>query len=305
MTDSQPVTISKKYLALDIADVPSQPGWLDLQAQPVIAIGKGDTNNADVIVSDEKDLSALITSIDQHPIAAMALVQVLRVIEKLPIAAGMTVESLAYATLQAGSEFRSWLSARKESPYPVIGGEGDPVLIQRENNIVYAQLNRPTHRNSLTIEMRNALVELFELILVDDSIERVNLSGLGSCFCVGGELREFGLTSNVAAAHQIRSIHNPSRLLAQCAARVSCYLHSACIGSGIEIPAFAGHVVAASKTFFQLPELSFGLIPGAGGCVSLSNRIGRKRTAWLALSGRKINAHRALDWGLIDEIRDE
>jgi enoyl-CoA hydratase/carnithine racemase len=76
------------------------------------------------------------------------------------------------------------------------------------------------------------------------------------------------------------------------------------LGSGIELPAFAHHVSAAPKSFFQLPELNFGLIPGAGGCASISRRIGRQHTAWMVLSGKKINARQALAWGLIDEIRD-
>ena len=216
----------------------------------------------------------------------------------------MTVESLAYATLQAGPEYQAWQQARDEAPRLVAGGEGEPVSIVREGDVVKAQLNRPENRNSLTVEMRQALIELFELVLLDDSIQRVELSGRGACFSVGGELREFGLATDPASAHWIRSVHNPSRLLARCSHRVSCHLHSACLGSGLEIPAFARHVSAAPKTFFQLPELGFGLIPGAGGCVSVPHRIGRQRTAWLALSGKKINARQALEWGLIDEIRD-
>ncbi len=51
-----------------------------------------------------------------------------------------------------------------------------------------------------------------------------------------------------------------------------------------------------------LPELGLGLIPGAGGTVSVTRRIGRWRTAYLVLSGRTIDADTALDWGLIDAI---
>jgi enoyl-CoA hydratase/carnithine racemase len=167
---------------------------------------------------------------------------------------------------------------------------------------VTACLNRPENRNAITVQMRDALVELLELVLLDDSIERLEISGRGACFSVGGELREFGLATDPALAHRIRSLHNPGRLLARCASRVSCHLHSACVGSGIELPAFAGHLRADPGSFFQLPELSLGLIPGAGGCVSISRRIGRQRTAWLALSGKKLKARTALEWGLIDEI---
>jgi enoyl-CoA hydratase/carnithine racemase len=91
-------------------------------------------------------------------------------------------------------------------------------------------------------------------------------------------------------------------LLARCADRVVVLLHGACIGSGLEFPAFADHVVATSDAWFQLPELEFGLIPGAGGCISVPRRIGALRTAWLILSGKRIDAGRARDWGLVDEL---
>jgi enoyl-CoA hydratase/carnithine racemase len=54
---------------------------------------------------------------------------------------------------------------------------------------------------------------------------------------------------------------------------------------------------------FGLPELSLGLIPGAGGTVSVTRRIGRWRTAYLVLSGRTIDADTALAWGLVDAVR--
>jgi enoyl-CoA hydratase/carnithine racemase len=61
-------------------------------------------------------------------------------------------------------------------------------------------------------------------------------------------------------------------------------------------------VRAHPNTVFGLPELSLGLLPGAGGTVSVTRRIGRWRTAYLVLSGRRIDAATALRWGLVDEI---
>ena len=69
------------------------------------------------------------------------------------------------------------------------------------------------------------------------------------------------------------------------------------------MPAFARQVVAAEDAFFQLPEVAMGLVPGAGGTVSIPRRIGRQRTAYLALSGLRVDAATAHRWGLIDEIR--
>ena len=89
------------------------------------------------------------------------------------------------------------------------------------------------------------------------------------------------------------------------ATRVVVHLHGACFGSGIELPAFASRVIAAPDVRIALPELALGLIPGAGGTVSLPRRIGRHRTAQLALTGRTIDAVTALDWGLVDQIEGQ
>jgi enoyl-CoA hydratase len=289
-------------LFIDLEDLSDEVGWLQRQPVPVVAIGEGSTENADIVTANYRDISQLRDRIERNPHAAMSLMQVLRVVEYLPVQLGMTVESLAYSALQAGQEFRSWLVSREVAPRLISGGDGEPILLERSGNKVTAVLNRPDNRNSLTVEMRDALVELLELVLLDDSITSLHISAKGGCFSVGGELREFGLAPDPGAAHWIRSQHNPARLLARCAHKVSCHIHSASLGSGIEIPAFAHHISADPGSFFQLPELNFGLIPGAGGCVSISRRIGRQRTAWMALSGKKINARQALAWGLVDEI---
>ena len=68
------------------------------------------------------------------------------------------------------------------------------------------------------------------------------------------------------------------------------------------MPAFAGRVVAREDAFFQLPEVGMGLIPGAGGTTSILRRIGKRRLAYMALTGARIDAGTALDWGLVDAL---
>ncbi len=287
---------------LPVADVPAQEGWLLEQPHPVIAVGPTPCPGADVVVAQEADARPLVAAIEQQPDAALVLVQLLRGIELLPLPAALVAESLAYGLLQTGAAHRAWLAARDAEPELVAGESGPAIELAREGDILTAYLNRPEHRNAVSVEMRDALVELFELVALDDSIQRLDLAARGNCFSVGGELREFGLSASSLQAHRVRSLRHPGRALAAVADRVHCHLHSACIGSGIEIPAFAGRISAAPNTFFQLPELAMGLIPGAGGCVSITRRIGRQRTAWLVLSGRRIKAQVALDWGLVDAI---
>lgn len=279
--------------------------WLRELPCPSIAIAAAPmalTPACDVVLGEAAAAAPLLDNIRHSPIAAAVLVQLLRAAETLPVSDALTVESLAYATLQAGPEFRRWLQANRAAAAAVPGDEGPAVAMEREGDSLRLELNRPSNRNGMSMEMRDALVEALQLVLSDDSIRHVRLSGRGKCFSSGGDLTEFGTAPDPATAHVVRSLAVPGRFLAACAARVEARVHGACIGSGIEFPAFAGRVVAAADAWFQLPELKFGLIPGAGGCVSIARRIGRQRTAWLALSGERIKAPRALQWGLVDAV---
>ncbi|MBV2234990.1 MAG: enoyl-CoA hydratase/isomerase family protein [Sterolibacterium sp.] len=287
--------------------------WLLRQPCPVIAIGAASEVSQDpwadiydVVVADEAAASSLLAAIRQAPQAATVLVQTLRHTAGLPVDSGLLVESLAFATLQSGAEFSAWAATRQ--PQTVAHTDsGPPLLMTRTTDRPHhleIRLNRASRRNAMSVEMRNALVEAMQLLLTDTSIRSATVSGEGDCFSIGGDLDEFGTTPDAATAHLIRTLRLPAPLLARCAERVEFRLHGACIGAGIELPAFAGRVVATAKTFFQLPELKFGLIPGAGGCISLPRRIGRQRTAWLVLTGRRINASTALEWGLIDAIEE-
>ena len=74
------------------------------------------------------------------------------------------------------------------------------------------------------------------------------------------------------------------------------------MGAGIELPAFARRVSAHPGSSIALPEVPLGLIPGSGGTVGITRRVGRQRCAQLALTGHPITAQTALEWGLIDEI---
>jgi hypothetical protein len=257
----------------------------------------------DIAVSTIEETKILCGNIARTPIAAMTLAQVMRCTQVLPQAEGLLIESLAYAALQAGPEFKRWSQANPPTAVAITDA-GPPLLVERDGDTLRVQLNRPGRRNAISVEIRDALSELFQLVTTDTSIRHVAISGNGACFSIGGDLDEFGTAPDSATAHAIRSVRLPARYLINCAERVNFHVHSACIGAGAEIPAFGKHINASRNAFFQLPEIQFGLIPGAGGCVSIPKRIGKQRAIYMALSGKKINARTALEWGLIDAIVD-
>jgi enoyl-CoA hydratase len=262
----------------------------------------------DVVVEREAELPSLVEACQRHPLAALALVQLLRLNEGLSVHDGLVAESLVYSTLQAGPEFADWLASRgRRAPRPAVARPAVRILREPGDagcERLHLSLDRPEKRNAFSSEMRDALVEGLHVALADPDIEEIVLDGRGPAFCSGGDLDEFGSLPDPATAHAIRSTRNAARLLAACGERVRAYLHGACVGAGIELPAFARRVVAHRDAFFQLPENQLGLVPGAGGTVSIPRRIGRQRTAWLALSGARLGAETALAWGLVDRVQD-
>lgn len=253
----------------------------------------------DVVVATERDLRPLMRNINAHPLAAATLVQLLRHNACAGIHEGLLAESLAFGVLQSSTDFRHYLATQ---PAPMPCRDKDPVRIERDGDQLNIILNHPQRRNAYSSVMRDAFYEALLLVASDPGIVRAVVRGEGDCFCTGGDLSEFGLATDAAQAHLVRQSRPVQRLLAQLAPRLEFQVHGACIGSGLELPAFAARLVARSDTYFQLPEIGMGLIPGAGGTVSIARRVGRQRTAWLALSGKRIRAETALAWGLIDEI---
>jgi len=254
----------------------------------------------DLVVRGDAERDAVAASVERCPRASLVLVQLLRRSLSRDVPEGLLAESLAYSTLQAGPEFAAWRAARRERKR---APNTEPAVhARREGDTLELELNRPEKRNAFSAEMRDALCEALALVIQDASLRRVVLRGAGPSFCSGGDLDEFGTLSDPATAHAIRSTRSPAALLARVAERVEAHVHGACVGAGAELPAFCARVVADPGAFFQLPEVTLGLVPGAGGSVSLPRRIGRQRTAWLALTGQRLPAEEALAWGLVDEL---
>nr|WP_090341238.1 enoyl-CoA hydratase/isomerase family protein [Mycolicibacterium malmesburyense]CRL71025.1 enoyl-CoA hydratase/carnithine racemase [Mycolicibacterium malmesburyense] len=291
--------------------------YAELPSGVVVAIGSpaddatftlSEENSDDRRVITVRSVSDALDEVRERcahwPHAAAICDDVLRAVNPAaPAFAGVVTESLAYSTLQAGPEFARWLEERGTSELPEIP---DPVVAERIDDTLYVRFNRVQRHNAFSTDARGALLEALEVARVDPSVTEVVLSGNGSSFCSGGDLGEFGTLADPASAHIARTRYSPALVLAELTerlgARCRARVHGHVLGSGLEMAAFCGHVESSRDAVFGLPELSLGLIPGAGGTVSVTRRIGRWRTAYLVLSGRTIDAPTALRWGLIDEI---
>ena len=256
-----------------------------------------------LVAADDPEAMAhtLRSAARDNPQAAVVLGRLLRTGSRLTAGQALDAESLAYSTLLAGRGFARWLAARGHRPAPP-PATADTVLVRRDGDVLHLTLNRPERRNAYGRDLRDALVAALDIALLDDTVEVV-LDGNGPSFCSGGDLGEFGTQSDMATAHLVRTRGGAARLLHHLRDRVTVRVHGTCVGAGIELPAFASRIVADPKSVFRLPELSMGLIPGAGGTVSIPRRIGRWRTLYLVLTGCSLTADRALSWALVDDLQ--
>jgi enoyl-CoA hydratase/carnithine racemase len=261
-----------------------------------------DDRRAITVPSIDSAINELTTRVNRWPRAAAVCDDVLRSVDPAgPTLPGLVTESLAYSTLQGGPEFARWLAERGPASMP---GIADPVQAERDGNTLRVAFNRPQRHNAFSTDARAALLEALTVAQLDPSVDEVVLTGNGPSFCSGGDLAEFGTFSDPASAHLARTRYSPALVLDALSARLGqacrAEVHGQVLGSGLEMAAFCGRVVARPDAVFGLPELSLGLIPGAGGTVSVTRRIGRWRTAYLVLSGLTIDVETAATWGLVD-----
>lgn len=242
----------------------------------------------------------LLDAVAAQPMTALTLRSLLRLNSGLDADQGLVAESYAYSMLLAGPEFAAWLLARRRRVVPA--PDHDLVRARREGGWLDIALAHPDRRNAYSARLRDQLHDALRIAVADSSVTRVTLHGDGPGFCAGGDLDEFGTTADPVFAHLLRTTAGVAGTLEALRPRLEARVHGACIGAGVELAAFASLVEADPATTFRLPELSMGLIPGAGGTVSVTRRIGRWRTAYLGLTGATIGAAQARQWGLVDEL---
>lgn len=284
---------------LGSTDAIPDPADICLPPFPVIGIGKTAhplADRLDAIVETPEAATGIVRSILANPRAAAVTAGLLRLLPGMEPHAALEMESLAYGLLQVSREHADWLA---RGPYT--GQAASRVLLDRRDGLLDIILDTSSG-GAIDRKVRDDLYEALSLGALDDSISRVVLRAQGRTFSMGADLSEFGTTRDGATAHLIRSRTLPARMAAQCSSKLEVFIHGACGGAGLELAAWGARIVASPKAWFHLPELAMGILPGAGGCVSLTRRIGRQRTVQMILSGRRIPARTALDWGLVDAL---
>ena len=164
----------------------------------------------------------------------------------------------------------------------------------QENIAIITICNPPV--NALNLEVRRGLLNALKQAEKKINIRAIILKGSGKTFPAGADIKEFGSPPQNPDLPTINDyIESINKL-------IICVLHGNTLGGGLEIALACHYRIAHYKTKLGLPEVSLGLIPGAGGTQRLPRLIGIPEAYKMMASGLPINTDKALQLGLINKV---
>ena len=160
-------------------------------------------------------------------------------------------------------------------------------------------LDRPEKLNAYNVAMRDDLYEALGAADEDPDVRALVLRGRGRAFSTGGDVSEFGTAPSPLIARMVRWQRDVwGRLLSLRGATIAA-VHGFAVGGGMEMALLCDFCLAADDARFALPETGLGMIPGVGGTQTLPRHAGVGWALDLVLTGRWLDARRALDAGIV------
>ncbi|KAF3902732.1 hypothetical protein AA313_de0202668 [Arthrobotrys entomopaga] len=218
-----------------------------------------------------------------------------------------------------GRSARSFLrsqSARRYStePAPAISD----VIISKSipaphtGSIRLLLLNRPTPKNAINWDLLRALREEIDSIASEAGkgetralVIGSSSTGVGAAFCAGADLKERKTFTPQQTSTFLYTLNTTlttlSNLLIPTVSCIPTHAH----GGGLELALSTDFRITTPSAQLSLPETRLGIIPGAGGTQRIARLIGRSRALDMVLTGRRVGATEALNWGLVDRVTEE
>lgn len=174
----------------------------------------------------------------------------------------------------------------------------DPVLIEEHGSVLVIAINRPRQRNAVNRAVSEAIAAALDTLDARDDLRVGVLTGCDGTFCSGMDLKAFadgerpelegrgfgGLTEASPTKPLIAAVEGYA------------------LAGGCELALACDLIVAGDDAWFGLPEVARGLVAGSGGLVRLPRRIPFGIALEFALTGERMAAHTAHDWGLVNRL---
>lgn len=176
------------------------------------------------------------------------------------------------------------------------------VLFALEDGVARIVLNRPDQLNAITVGMHQRLSDILDEIEACADLRVVLLTGAGRGFCAGQDLGERPVEQEgpLDLGESIELRYNPLiRRLARLPVPLVCAVNGVAAGAGAALALMGDMVIAAQSASFILSFAKIGLMPDCGISWLLPRLIGQPRALGMAMTGERISAARAQEWGMI------
>ena len=169
------------------------------------------------------------------------------------------------------------------------------VNLEMRGGVAVLTLNHPPV-NALGAAVKRALLDHLETVLAADAVNAVVIAGAGKHFSAGADIKEFG-----EAASSGPSLPELIDRIEKSPKPVVAALHGTVAGGALELALGCHYRIAEAGAELSLPEVTLGILPGAGGTVRLPRLVGVEAALDLILNGRRVGAEEAVPLGLVDE----
>jgi enoyl-CoA hydratase/carnithine racemase len=186
----------------------------------------------------------------------------------------------------------------------------EAVLVETRGHVETWTLNRPDQRNPVSDpDVVDALVAHAERVGRDLSVRAVVLTGAGSAFSAGGNVKDMaarrppfdGAPPALRESYR-HGIQRIPRALAACDVPIVAAVNGPAIGAGCDLACMCDLRVASTDAVFAESFVTLGLVPGDGGAYLLQRVVGAARAAEMTLTGDPVDAATALEWGLVSRV---
>ncbi len=174
------------------------------------------------------------------------------------------------------------------------------ILTETRGQVGLLTLNRPQARNALNNALVNELMDALTAFDQNENVRAMVITGNEKAFAAGADIKEMAdksaadmlASDHVAVFGRIRAINKP----------VIAAVSGWALGGGCELAMSCDMIVASETARFGQPEITIGVIPGAGGTQRLTRAVGKAIAMEMVLNNRTLSAQEALQYGLVNRV---
>ena len=172
--------------------------------------------------------------------------------------------------------------------------------INKETKVTRLILNRPNRANAFNADFITEIDKTLDLLEKDADVRCIVITGAGANFCGGADVSAFATGRMDDAFNFSEAPHEVFTRLETYPKPVVAAINGAAIGGGLELALACDIRIMSTRAQLRLPEITLGLLPGAGATQRLGRLIGWTRAKEMVLLADAVNAAKALDWGIVN-----